>query len=612
MFTFRPEEKFRSNPEAFEAAHQSFSLARIGTLLVALLLAASAWAAPQVRPVREWALPVENIVLTRGGTRRYEFALEEVALRDRDGRTTLQRVPTQTDAEALRRWLGATASPAGEQRALVLYEAGRPRSVATRAIATRDVVIRLGAGVDGVELAARLGIEYVEPLDYAPGCHRFRAADSAEALLVPESLKHHPGVQQVMPQLAFWRGRMAAPDDPHYSDAWHLQNTGQNSGTPGIDLNVVSVWDTFRGSGVVIGIVDDGLQTTHPDLAPNIDVALGRDFRDGDNDPSPNLGTPNRQDPLNDPREDDHGTQVAGVAAGRGFNGVGAIGVAPAATLVGIRLIGDYITDLQEADAIAYRNDVIAVKNNSWGPRDDGETLSGPRELVALALRMGIKNGRGGRGTIFLWAAGNGGEDHDNSNKNGYANAIEAIAVGAIEHRGVRAAYSEIGANILVCAPAGGSRGPGTVTTDLLGDDGVNYVGSADPLGDSDYTSRFLGTSSSTPMVAGVIALMLEARPTLGWRDVQGVLIRTARRNDTDDPGWTVNAAGFHFNDQYGAGLVDAAAAVELAKTWTNLGPLRSVARSLTDETPPTIPDGGELVRVFDFPAFNCASNKCR
>lgn len=577
--------------------------ARVGALGGWLLLAAtSGWAAPELRPVREQVLSRENLVLSSGGVqRRYEFALAEVALRGRDGRTTLQGVPAQADAEALRRWLKAQPAAANQSRALVLYEAGRPRSAATRLIATREVVIGLADGVSAGDLAARLGIDYVGPLDYAPGYHRFQAADSAEALLVPESLQQHSGVQQVLPQLARLRVRTAVPDDPHYSAAWHLRNTGQNSGTPGIDLNVESVWDNYRGTGVVIGIVDDSLQLTHPDLAPNINVALSRDYREGDNDPSPNLVTPNQQDPMNDPREDEHGTMVAGVAAGRGFNGLGVTGVAPAATLAGIRLIGDYITDLQEADAIAHRNDAIAVKNNSWGPRDDGATLSGPRELAASALRAGVRNGRGGRGTIFLWAAGNGGEDDDNSNKNGYANAIEAIAVGAIDDHGVRAAYSEIGANILVCAPAGGSRGPGTATTDLLGDDGMNYTGSSDPLGDPAYTSRFLGTSSSTPMVAGVVALMLEARPTLGWRDVQEILVRTARRNDTDDSGWIVNAAGFHFNDQYGAGLVDAAAAVNLAKTWTNLGPMRTLARSLGDSTPPTIPDGGELVRVFDF-----------
>ena len=286
---------------------------------------------------------------------------------------------------------------------------------------------------------------------------------------------------------------------------------------------------------------------------------------------------------------------VAGVAAARGFNGIGGSGVAPEATLVGIRLIGDYITDLQEADAIHHRNDVIAIKNNSWGPSDNGAALSGPRALTQAALIDAVQQGRNGRGTILLWATGNGGLQNDNSNKNGYANSIYTIAVGALDENGKRAEYSEIGANILISAPVGIRHAYGTLTTDLPGDDGLNINGYQFDLDDPAYTQNFFGTSASTPMVSGVVALMLEANPNLGWRDVQEILVRTARKVNSSAKSWLTNAAGFHFSNEFGAGLVDASAAVAMAKTWTNLSAFHQASRTLRLDAPITLPDAGSV-----------------
>ena len=115
-------------------------------------------------------------------------------------------------------------------------------------------------------------------------------------------------------------------------------------------------------------------------------------------------------------------------------------------------------------------------------------------------------------------------------------------------------------------------------TVDRAGDDGYNFSGEPGELPDRYYTDSFGGTSATAPVVAGCVALMLEANPNLGWRDVQEILITTARKVDLGNDngvkeGWITNGGGFHFNDKYGAGLIDAAAAVNLAKTWTNLGP---------------------------------------
>lgn len=357
------------------------------------------------------------------------------------------------------------------------------------------------------------------------------------------------------------------PNDPQYANQWHLNNTGQGGGAPGIDANVQTAWDTVRGRNVQIAIVDSGVTVLHPDLQPNlwinpgeiagngmdddgngfIDDINGWDFNGNDNNPTPQTS--------------DHGTSVAGVAGARGNNNVGVSGVAPEAQLIGERLIEGATNDALEAQALSYKRDITDIYSNSWGPFDDGVTLEGPGPLLTAAFADNYFNGRGGLGNIYTWAGGNGGDfETDNSNYDGYANSRFVIGVAAVGNNGIRSSYSERGANILVAAPSdGGSLG---ITT---------TAGTSTP----GYTSDFGGTSSATPLVAGVIALMLEARPDLTARDVQYILVNSSRRIDASDPGWSQNngGTGFWINDKYGFGMVDATAAVNLARTWTKVRP---------------------------------------
>ena len=185
------------------------------------------------------------------------------------------------------------------------------------------------------------------------------------------------------------------PNDPLFSQQWHLRNTGQSGGTAGEDIRVTTAWDRVRGSGVVIGIVDDGLQSTHPDLSGRYVSALSYDFNGNDSNPAPGAG-------------DDHGTAVAGIAAATGNNGIGVSGVAPAASLAGLRLVAAATTDAQEAAGLTHRMQDIDIYNNSWGPDDTGDNLEAPGPLTLAALKNGVENGRGGLGSIYVWAAGNG------------------------------------------------------------------------------------------------------------------------------------------------------------------------------------------------------------
>ncbi|MEO7317925.1 MAG: S8 family serine peptidase, partial [Chthoniobacteraceae bacterium] len=442
-------------------------------------------------------------------------------------------------------------------------------------------------GTEAAALAAKLGLSSRGELSSAKGWFIFETTKTGGALDAAVALRAEAGVEAAEPQLARLMQKRFTPNDPLFSTQWHLRDTNAGSGIFGLDVK--SVWDTWKGTGIRIGIVDDGLQTTHPDLAPNVDLVNDHDWNDA---------TPN--DPSPDVTQDFHGTSCAGVAAARGNNALGVSGAAPEATLVGLRLIAVEETDQDDADAMNWRSDIIQVKSNSWGPADDGTTLEAPGTLMQTAFANAVQTGRGGRGTIFLWAAGNGGARGDDSNYDGYANSIYTIAVAAISNSGTQSPYSEPGANLLIAAPSDGGT-LGIVTTDLTGAVGYND-GSLIP--DPNYTNDFGGTSSACPLAAGCVALLLQSKPTLGWRDVQEILIRSAAKVAPTDSDWTNNGAGWHFNHKYGAGLLNAQAAVNLAATWPNLAPQQNAVSAQTGLSV-SIPDNNAtgITRTFNLAA---------
>jgi subtilisin-like proprotein convertase family protein len=504
--------------------------------------------------------------------------------------------------------LRAQAVGDAEVRDLVLYPKGAPRTEWNRRVLTREVLVRLTAGTDAAAVARAVGAVAGPEIAYAPRHYIFRVTQPGAALAVAAQLAGRPGVEHVEPMLKRKMAKRFVPNDPLFSNQWTLLNTGQNGATVGVDINVTNVWDTYRGTGIVIGVIDDGFQYTHPDLAANARTDIQFDYRDNDNDPKPEgVGA----------AADSHGTAVGGVIGAVGNNGIGVTGVAFDSRLVGIRLIGGNTGDTQDAGALSHRNDIIHIYNNSWGPSDDGTVKGGAGTLALAALRTGVTSGRGGKGNIFVWAAGNGGLDLDNAGYDSYNGSIYTISVGALNDLGKKADYSERGACLIVSAPSGAESGPngrpqGTTTTDNVGDFGSNRSGVAvgpvgpDELADRDYTQNFNGTSSAAPVVSGVVALMLQANPNLGWRDVQEVLIRTASKTDPTNNEWRTNKAGLKFNPNFGAGLVNAGAAVALATNWINLPPMISTASEQAGLNE-AIPDNNNtgITRSFDLSASN-------
>ncbi|CAF0854439.1 unnamed protein product [Didymodactylos carnosus] len=244
-----------------------------------------------------------------------------------------------------------------------------------------------------------------------------------------------------------------------------------------------------------------------------------------------------------------------------------------------------YMTDLIEANSMAYEPDIIDIYSASWGPVDDGKTVDGPRHATMKAIVNGInevrriklssfffskqiftyltQNCRGAEGSLYVWASGDGGAN-DDCNCDGYAASMWTISINSAINDGRTALYDESCSSTLASTFSNGrSDDPhaGVATTDLYGQ----------------CTLKHSGTSAAAPEAAGVFALALEANPNLTWRDMQHLTVLTAKRNQLYDPSkkhlWHINGAGLEFNHLFGYGVLDAGDMVRHAKQWKPLPP---------------------------------------
>jgi len=410
------------------------------------------------------------------------------------------------------------------------------------------------------------------------------AKEKTDLLELEEEVEH--AVQQVV--LTRYKRDGAIPNDPYFKDMWYLLNTGQASGPAGVDMNVLPVWNrNITGSGIVVAVLDDGLDWTHPDLEKNYDSAASYDFNDNDADPMPR----------DSDADNCHGTRCAGEAAAIANNGICGTGVSYNAKIGGVRMLDGQATDALEASALGHKSDHIDIYINCWGPKDDGKTFGKPGPMAAKALRTGAEQGRNNLGSIFVWATGNGGLTDDDCNCDGYTTSIFTISIGCIGDHGLSAYYTEKCSSTLAVTFNGASHKEGRenkmVTTDLY----------------HQCTEEFKGTSASAPLAAGIIALTLEANPNLTWRDVQALIVNTAQITSPVDDGWKRNGAGYHYNHKFGFGRLDADAMVTAAKTWKTLGPQRKcTAASGFDHQ--DIPRGDSL--FINVPTVACESSSAQ
>ncbi|CAL8379606.1 unnamed protein product [Arctogadus glacialis] len=342
-------------------------------------------------------------------------------------------------------------------------------------------------------------------------------------------------------------------NDPKWANMWYIgcastSSNGNSSCRSG--MNVMAAWQRgYTGRNVVVTILDDGIERNHPDLAENYDQLASYDVNGNDHDPTPRYDSSN---------ENIHGTRCAGEVAAVANNSYCIVGIAFNARIGGIRMLDGDVTDLVEAKSLGIRTDYIDIYSASWGPKDDGKTVEGPGPLAKLAFENGIKKGRKGLGSIFVWASGNGGQQADHCSCDGYTNSIYTISISSTTEKGNRPWYLEVCSSILAATYSSAEfHDRRIVTTDLR----------------HRCTDGHTGTSVSAPMVAGIIALALEANPLLGWRDVQHLLVKTSRPVHLKACDWKTNSAGHKVSHLYGFGLVDAEAMVVEAKRWRSVPP---------------------------------------
>ncbi|KAG8000158.1 Neuroendocrine convertase 2 [Nibea albiflora] len=389
---------------------------------------------------------------------------------------------------------------------IVLLNALLFATQAAEGVLTDHLLVQLheDAQDEAHQLATQHGFQSARKLPFGEGLFHFYPQDTSKrrskrSARSRQRLQKDRRVKNIFDQEGFSRQKRGYRNindievnmsDPLFTKQWYLINTGQADGTPGLDLNVAEAWQLgYTGKGVTIAIMDDGIDYLHPDLASNYNADASYDFSSNDPFPFPRY---------TDDWFNSHGTRCAGEVSAAANNNICGVGVAYNSKVAGIRMLDQpFMTDIIEASSISHMPQVIDIYSASWGPTDDGKTVDGPRELTLQAMADGVNKGRGGKGSIYVWASGDGGS-YDDCNCDGYASSMWTISINSAINDGRTALYDESCSSTLASTFSNGrKRNPeaGVATTDLYGN----------------CTLRHSGTSAAAPEAAGVFALALEA-----------------------------------------------------------------------------------------------------
>ncbi|MCD8485712.1 S8 family serine peptidase [Oscillatoria amoena NRMC-F 0135] len=453
----------------------------------------------------------------------------------------------------------------------------------------------------GTELANAAGLQLVKPIEGLPNAFVFQVTRAAteNPVKIANRLMSLPQVLAAEPNIIIATQSFYRPRDPLYPQQWYLQHAGGSQLALNSHIDVERAWDITRGvRSVVVAVTDDAIDLNHPDLQGIGKIVAPRDFKDQDFLPLPTSP------------EENHGTACAGLCVAE-ENGQGMVGVAPGCALMPIRTTG-FLDDESIEQIFSWASSRgAAVISCSWGPA----AVNFPLSLrQSAALNRAATQGRQGKGCVIVFAAGNANRPVNGTiDEQGWPNNVlrgptrwlvgfavhpDAIAVSASTSLGQKAAYSNWGNGISVCAPSnnappgmwlqqtgyiptppavtGALPGLGMLTADRVGAAGYSA---------GDYTSEFGGTSSACPIVAGVAALVLSANPDLTAAQVKQILQQTADKivDTSADPQFgfrrgTYNEAGY--SEWFGYGKVNAFRAVSAARQMFMGTP--SVARRLT------------------------------
>lgn len=440
-------------------------------------------------------------------------------------------------------------------------------------------------------IAASFGLIKQKPVLGLPHTFVFLVSKQAteNPIKITNRLQQFPEVLAAEPNILIKSESHYRPSDPLYSQQWYLSHNGGNQLAANSHIAVEQAWDTTRGvRSVVVAVVDDSFDLNHPDFQGRGKIVAPRDFKK------------NGFLPIPGERETSHGTACAGLAIAE-ENGTGIVGVAPGCALMPIRSTG-FLDDESIEEIFNWAIDKGAsVISCSWG----ASAVYFPLSLrQRAAINRAATTGREGKGCVILFAAGNANRPvngtvfernwpdnllQGNTNwLSGFSVHPDVIAVAASTSLNKKAAYSNWGTNIALCAPSNNAPpgmsfqgrgflntqpaiatalpGRGMLTTDQVGAAGYDV---------GDFTNNFGGTSSATPIIAGVAALILSANPDLTAQQVRLILEETADKIvDSDpDPQLGMRAGTYDGNGHsqwFGYGKVNAAKAVQAAQRLRN------------------------------------------
>jgi len=388
-------------------------------------------------------------------------------------------------------------------------------------------------GEDPIVTAKRIAddnpehIEYVEPAGGLQRYFIYKLKSTSATRYVHENSGHL--IEESSVQTPLVRNKRNFFNDPYSKLQWHHNL-----------MQMEDIWSQgIDGKGVGVAVVDDGLDIHHDEFVQRYNAQGSHDFNLHQPEPIPMLA------------DDMHGTRCAGEIAAQADNNKCGVGIAYNSHIAGIRILSGPVSDVLEASALTYASDVNHIYSNSWGPPDDGETVEAPGPLTQLALKEGTTNGRDGLGSIFVFASGNGGMNGDNCAYDGYVSSIYTIGIGAIDRDLNAPNYQEWCTAQMAVAFSSNKR---------------DYIYTSDIR--NGCTDKHGGTSAAAPIAAGVIALVLQVRPDLSWRDIQWLIATTSQPFQSDHIKWQMNGNGLLFHPLHGFGLIDAKAMVEVARYW--------------------------------------------
>ncbi len=366
--------------------------------------------------------------------------------------------------------------------------------------------------------------------------------------------------------------RTFIPTDTDFGQQWHLRNTGQGGGTAGADIAAETAWDSARGAGVRVSVIDNGMDVGHQDLAAAIVGGAGFFQNNG-------MGGVNFVQSLTGFPDSDHGTFCSGMAIARANNATGGCGVANQADFLPIACLGDQVgTQATLARAISYAADPTQEVSGA-NPADGADVIScslGPNgadwdmtATLQTAIDFATTNGRGGLGTPIFWAVSNGNVEIQFDEVCSYANTIH------------------VGRSTRMDLEDNSAHGP---ELDFLAT-GVDVFSTGSGGGYRTDT----GTSFAAPTAAGVGALMLSVNPDLTWQQVRQNL-----RDTAEQIGGVVYDGAGH-NDDYGWGRINAADAVCAV---ANVADLDTPTLTFND-----VPEGETTARAVVFSVQRCGTS---